>query len=327
MLMMHAPRGTGDYQISDWSPEDFKAHIAFMHDLNTELTAAGEFVGGRGARAAGRGEARARRRRTARRVTDGPFPETKEFLAGYWIVDVDSAERAYADRRRGVGGAGPGRHAAEHGDRGAPGDERAARRRVSDDRSSTPTIEHLLRELAPQVLGAVARRHGDFAAAEDAVQEALIAAAAQWPAEGVPDNPRGWLYHVALRRLTDHAAQRDRAPAPRGRRRQRDVAPTERSSRRRTRSSASDEDDTLVLLFMCCHPALTPPSAIALTLRAVGGLTTAEIASAFLVPEATMAQRISRAKQSIKTSGVPFAMPTDARARASGCARCCTCSI
>ncbi|HEX8322124.1 RNA polymerase sigma factor [Longimicrobium sp.] len=177
--------------------------------------------------------------------------------------------------------------------------------------SIQPTIEHLLRELAPQVLGAVARRHGDFQAAEDAVQEALIAAAAQWPAEGVPRNPRGWLYHVALRRLTDHL---------RG----------EMARRRREDAVASqvwadwafvpppdvevgvDGDDTLVLLFMCCHPALTPASAIALTLRAVGGLTTAQIAAAFLVPEATMAQRISRAKASIKSSAVPFEMPSAA---------------
>jgi RNA polymerase sigma factor (sigma-70 family) len=173
-------------------------------------------------------------------------------------------------------------------------------------------VGHLLRDLAPQVLGAVARRHGDFAAAEDAVQEALIAAAAQWPAGGVPANPRGWLYHVALRRLADHVR-------------------SEMARRRREDAAASalwaewafvpppdeevrvDRDDTLVLLFMCCHPALTPPSAIALTLRAVGGLTTAEIAGAFLVPEATMAQRISRAKQSIRASGVPFSLPDDAR--------------
>ncbi len=172
------------------------------------------------------------------------------------------------------------------------------------------SVGHLLRELAPQVLGAVARRHGDFAAAEDAVQEALIAAATQWPVEGLPVNPRGWLYHVALRRLTDQVR-------------------SEMARRRREDAVASevwadwafvpppdgevgvDQDDTLVLLFMCCHPALTPPSAIALTLRAVGGLTTAEIANAFLVPEATMAQRISRAKQSIKASQVPFSLPTD----------------
>ena len=171
-------------------------------------------------------------------------------------------------------------------------------------------VEHLLRDLAPQVLGAIARRHEDFGAAEDAVQEALIAAAEQWPEDGVPANPRGWLYHVAVRRLTDHIR-------------------SEVSRRRREDTVASEvwaewafvpppegevdvqQDDALVLLFMCCHPALTPSSSIALTLRAVGGLTTAEIARAFLVPEATMAQRISRAKQSIRASGIPFRMPTD----------------
>ena len=176
-------------------------------------------------------------------------------------------------------------------------------------------LERLLRELTPQVLGTVVRRHRDFAACEDAVQEALIAAAAQWPRDGVPGNPRGWLIQVALRRMTDHVrseiARRGReavvagetpaavAPAPP----ELDCEP------------AIDPDDTLLLLFMCCHPALSPASAIALTLRAVGGLTTAEIAKAFLVPEATMAQRISRAKQSIKQSRVPFRLP-DAGERA-----------
>jgi RNA polymerase sigma factor (sigma-70 family) len=172
------------------------------------------------------------------------------------------------------------------------------------------TVGHLLRELAPRVLGAVARRHGDFADAEDAVQEALIAAAMRWPVDGIPSNPRGWLYQVATRRLTDHLR------SELARRRREDVVASQLSADE-TFVPPSDggvgveQDDTLVLLFMCCHPALTPPSAIALTLRAVGGLTTAEIASAFLVPEATMAQRISRAKQSIKASGVPFSMPTD----------------
>jgi RNA polymerase sigma factor (sigma-70 family) len=172
-----------------------------------------------------------------------------------------------------------------------------------------PDIEHLLRELAPEVLGALTRRHGDFAGAEDALQEALIAAATQWPTEGVPSNPRGWLYHVAMRRITDHLR-------------------SEMARRRREDAVASEvwadwafvpppdaeigieADDTLALLFMCCHPALTPASAIALTLRAVGGLTTLEIANAFLVPEATMAQRISRAKASIKASGAAFDIPT-----------------
>lgn len=170
------------------------------------------------------------------------------------------------------------------------------------------THENLLRELTPQVLGAVTRRFGDFGAAEDAVQEALLAAALQWPKEGLPDNPRGWLIQVAARRVTDHLRSES------ARRQRETVAALDYSigsifgtvgSRRE-----SEQDDTLVLLFMCCHPSLTSSSAVALTLRAVGGLTTAEIAKAFLVPESTMAQRISRAKQTIKTSGVPFSMPT-----------------
>jgi RNA polymerase sigma factor (sigma-70 family) len=157
----------------------------------------------------------------------------------------------------------------------------------------------LLRELAPQVLGAVMRRHGDFATAEDAVQEALLAAAVQWAAAGVPHSPRAWLVSVAMRRITD------RLRADEARRRREDtVARTEELD-----DAQSPGDDTLALLFMCCHSSLTPASAIALTLRAVAGLTTAEIAHAFLVPEATMAQRISRAKQRIQTSGVPFALP------------------
>jgi RNA polymerase sigma factor (sigma-70 family) len=169
------------------------------------------------------------------------------------------------------------------------------------------TGEHLLRELAPQVLGAVVRRHGDFEAAEDAVQEALTAAAFQWPRTGVPDNPRAWLIQVATRKLTDQI----RSESARRRREAKIVlqTPPEENVAPPPDEARVEEDDTLVLLFMCCHPALTRPSAIALTLRAVGGLTTTEIASAFLVPEATMAQRISRAKQSIKTSGVGFVMP------------------
>ena len=168
--------------------------------------------------------------------------------------------------------------------------------------------EHLLRDLAPQVLGAVMRRFGDFSAAEDAVQEALIAAARQWPTEGVPDNPRGWLIHVAARRMTDHI----RAELARRRREALVVsqAPEPPLAPPADEAAALDQDDTLILLFMCCHPALSRSSAIALTLRAVGGLTTAEIAGAFLVPEATMAQRISRAKQRIRSSGVPFRLPT-----------------
>ncbi len=180
-----------------------------------------------------------------------------------------------------------------------------------NDAGSAAHIEHLLRELAPQVLGAVARRCADFAVAEDVVQEALLAAAVQWPQQGIARNPRGWLYHVAMRRLTDQL----RSELAR-RRREDDVA---REAHFHTPLAPglewtpdTQEDDSLLLLFMSCHPSLTPPSAIALTLRAVGGLTTAEIARAFLVPETTMAQRISRAKQTIKASNISFSMPNAA---------------
>ncbi len=171
-----------------------------------------------------------------------------------------------------------------------------------DDRS-----EHLLRELAPQVLGVIIRRFHDFSDAEDAVQEALIAAAMQWPKEGIPDNPRGWLCQVASRRMTDHL----RSELARRRRETAVAAELDYLAPVAEMENDTEQDDTLILLFMCCHPALSLPSSIALTLRAVGGLTTVEIANAFLVPEATMAQRISRAKQSIKSSGIPFRLPTD----------------
>jgi RNA polymerase sigma factor (sigma-70 family) len=167
-------------------------------------------------------------------------------------------------------------------------------------------MESLLRDLAPQVLGVIARRFRDFASAEDAVQEALLAAFRQWPREGLPENPRGWLIQVATRRMADIARSEIA-------RRERETAITEDDEPAVGPAEIEadmDPDDTLILLFMCCHPALSAPSAIALTLRAVGGLTTAEIANAFLVPEATMAQRISRAKQSIRTSGAPFRAPT-----------------
>jgi RNA polymerase sigma factor (sigma-70 family) len=169
------------------------------------------------------------------------------------------------------------------------------------------TGEHLLRELAPQVLGAVVRRYGDFGAAEDAVQEALTTAALEWPRAGVPEDPRAWLIKVAARKLTDQM----RSESARRRRETKVVleTPPEENVVPPPDEASVEEDDSLVLLFMCCHPALTRPSAIALTLRAVGGLTTSEVASAFFVPEATMAQRISRAKQSIRSSGVGFVMP------------------
>ena len=171
-----------------------------------------------------------------------------------------------------------------------------------------PGAEDLLRRLAPQVLGAVVRRYGHFDTAEDAVQEALLAASVQWPAAGVPADPRGWLIKVASRRLTDllrseQARQRREDAVARW------VLPGEWAAPAADQAGRAGADDTLILLFLCCHPALSPASQIALTLRAVGGLTTAEIARAFLVPEATMTRRISRAKQGIKASGAPFSMP------------------
>jgi RNA polymerase sigma factor (sigma-70 family) len=161
--------------------------------------------------------------------------------------------------------------------------------------------EDLLRGLAPQVLGALVRRFGDFDAAEDAVQEALISAALHWPREGIPDRPAGWLIQTGSRKLFD-AMRNEKA-----RRRREALAAAQEAP---IAPQAHDRDDTLILLFLCCHPALSPASAIALTLRAIGGLTTAEIAKAFLVPESTMAQRISRAKQRIKASEAPFRMPS-----------------
>ena len=165
-------------------------------------------------------------------------------------------------------------------------------------------IENLLRDLTPQVLGAVIRRFHDFASAEDAVQEALLAATIQWPQEGIPDNPRGWLIQVAGRRMMDYLRSEE------ARRRREELAASEAVQLAPSADVEPEADDPLTLFFMCCHPALTPSSAIALTLHAVGGLTTAEIAAAFLVPAATMAQRISRAKASIKASGVPLQLPT-----------------
>ncbi|MFC9257831.1 RNA polymerase sigma factor [Amycolatopsis thailandensis] len=167
---------------------------------------------------------------------------------------------------------------------------------MKDDRQ----VEALLRELAPQVIGLLVRKHGQFDACEDAVQEALLSAAQQWPEQGIPDSPKSWLATVASRRLVDEW----RSESARRRREENDalMAPAEPST-------VSDSDDTLTVLFLCCHPSLSAPSQLALTLRAVGGLTTGEIAAAFLVPESTLAQRISRAKQTIKKAGAEFVLP------------------
>jgi RNA polymerase sigma factor (sigma-70 family) len=173
-----------------------------------------------------------------------------------------------------------------------------------------PEVEDLLRGLAPQVLGSLVRRYGNFDLAEDAVQEALLAAALRWPEQGVPENPRGWLTKVASRRLIDELRS-DRARQRREEALAARVPAAEFVAPAPGDEQPPDEDDTLTLLFLSSHPSLSPASQLALTLRAVGGLTTAEIARAFLVPEATVAQRISRAKQTIKSSGVPFSLPPE----------------
>ena len=171
-------------------------------------------------------------------------------------------------------------------------------------------VEDLLRQFAPQVLGSLVRRYGHFDLAEDAVQEALLAAALQWPEQGIPENPRGWLITVAVRRLTDEL----RSDEARRRREERAAAELPREHVEPPPDGEqipAGEDDTLTLFFLCAHPALSPASQLALTLRAVGGLATAEIARAFLVPDATIAQRISRAKQQIKASHIPFTLPAE----------------
>ena len=179
---------------------------------------------------------------------------------------------------------------------------------------SVPTTDgmatdDLWRTVTPQVIGALVRRYRDFDRAEEAAQEAMLAAAAQWPEEGVPDDPRAWLIRVGSRRLVD----RLRSDEARVRREVADASRTPDDEHVSPPPDASravpTDDDTLTLLLLCCHPALTPAARIALTLRAVGGLTTAQIAHAFLVPEATMAQRISRAKASIRDAGSQFRMP------------------
>lgn len=166
---------------------------------------------------------------------------------------------------------------------------------------TVPTeFEGLLRGLAPQVLGMLVRRYGDFDAAEDAVQDALLAAFTRWPRDGVPDNTRAWLIQTATRRLIDQWRSEE------SRRRREALAARQETAA----AEVPDQDDTLALMFMCCHPALKPSAAIPLTLRAVSGLTTTEIARAFLVDDKTMGQRISRAKKRLRASDVPFGMPS-----------------
>src|SRR6267142_578624 len=231
LLMMHTPSG-GPYQIASWPKQDIKAHIAFMVSFAKKLGESGELVAAEGL--AGPDQAkRVRAGADGKPITDGVFPESKEFLAGYWIVDVESQERA-------------------------------ARRNALMTETAELETQHLLRALAPQVLGIVVRRFRDFSAAEDAVQEALIAAATQWPREGRPESPRAWLIQVAARRMADHVRTETA-------RRQREqvvvslVPPDEQVTLALDGDDPAARDDTLELLFLCCHPALSPASAIALT--------------------------------------------------------------
>jgi RNA polymerase sigma factor (sigma-70 family) len=168
--------------------------------------------------------------------------------------------------------------------------------------------EDVWRGRAPQVLGALLRRYGNFDAAEDAVQEALLAASVQWPAEGTPDNPTAWLIRVASRRLIDRQRS-DRARADREQAAATQVPADELYSAAADGEDSHARDDTVLLLLLCCHPALTRASQVALSLRAVGGLTTAQIARAFLVPESTMVQRISRAKARLREVDARFTLP------------------
>ena len=169
-------------------------------------------------------------------------------------------------------------------------------------------IGDLLRRLTPQVIGVLTRKYGVFDLCEDAVQEALLAAATQWPEQGVPEHPRAWLITAASRRLTDLI----RSDSARRQREERDAVMQRPESMRAPSADETvnaDHDDSLQLLVLCCHPALSSASQIALTLRSVAGLTTAQIAAAFLVPEATMSQRITRAKLRLAEVGAHFSMP------------------
>ena len=271
------------------------------------------YVGTQGLADAANAKTRAAAATAQPAVTDGPFAEAKEQLGGYVIVDCEPRARARASPRA-------GRSSARGAMEVRPSWTTPARR--CERAPGRDGVEDLLRRLAPQVLGALVRRHGQFDACEDAVQEALIAAAAQWPAGGRAGQPA----RLADRRRRRGGSSTTGAARARGAGARRTSRRSTRRCRRRATRTRRTGDDTLALLFLCCHPALTPPSQIALTLRAVGGLTTDEIARAFLVPEATMAQRISRAKQRIKASGGDVRHARRARARRAAAAPCCTCS-
>ena len=282
---------------ASFSPEVMQRAVADTEAFQAELKASGEWIAAYGVADQVNCKTITVKDGTLL-VTDGPYIEAKEYLGSFDIIDCESLERALE-----IAAAVPFARIGSVELR--PLMHESASNAVTDG----GRVEDLLRPLAPQVLGSLVRRYGTFDECEDAVQEALLAAAQQWPLDGVPANPRGWLVTVADRRLTDELRRR-------GARRRREEADAVASAPLRpwVPDPADDDvtaerDDSLRLLFLCCHPALTPASQVALTLRAVGGLTTTEIAAAFLVPDATMAQRISRAKQRIRESGADLAMP------------------
>jgi RNA polymerase sigma factor (sigma-70 family) len=273
------------------SPAERDGLMSEYFAFTKEIVDSGEFVSGSQLADATQAQV-VRVRGGGTQVVDGPFAESKEQLAGFYLVECDSPKRGRA------GLAHPGRAVQRR--RGSA----AAGQRRSGDVSTS--LEGLLRELAPQALGAILRREpGDFGAAEDAVQEALLAAALRWPEDGVPENPRAWLVTVAARRLVDwqrrESARRPKEAAAV------DWLPV--GDQRVAGPEITAADDSLVLLFLCCHPSLPHSAQVSLTLRAVGGLSTAEIARAYLVPEATMARRIGRAKKRIADTGLRFELP------------------
>ena len=292
LLLKHYRGGPEQYRpfppMDQWAPEDVEAHMTFLRHVGKLLEENGEYVDGQAltpaqtwVRYGGPGAAPV--------TTEGPLPETSDLVAGWYMVDVESYERAvelaaYISSEPGPGG-GPLYEWIER-PRGHERSEVGRLIGVIDE--STGLDEGALRALVPRVLAGLVRRGEDFDAAEDALQEALVEALRVWP-EHPPRDPRGWLATVATRRLVD--ARRSES----ARQRREDAIQAE------PRPAATEAgDDTLFLLFCCCHPDLTPASQLALTLRAVAGLSTREIADACYVPEATMAQRISRAKRTIQ---------------------------
>ena len=327
LLIVNFEGGVVETPMEEWKPEEVTAHLDYYRALHKELVDSGELVASEVLVGPDLAKIVTFDGLTAPVVTDGPFQEFKEWVAGYQIIDVESEERAIEIAGEALRGARAGR------DRDPAADPRAA----DDGPTRRPTSTRWRRSCSRWAARAegVRRRRGPAARARRRRSSARSSAgtATSTPPRtrcrrrcsprrstgrgtGVPESPRGWLLQTAARRLIDQwrseQSRRDRES----------VALAGAAGRRTSRI----EDDTLTVLFMCCHPALTPASAIALTLRAVGGLTTAEIASAFLVAEATMAQRISRARSS---GSRPPACRSGCRPpdeRPAGCARCCTCS-